>query len=135
MALRDAIHNRLTKDHAGTAALIGRRCYPRVKPQGEVRACVVYSKVSYDRSLVGGSDDGLVSLVYQFNCIAPSVSEMEALVIQVTAALSRWSGTLQSQTIQGTFFVSGAELPDDPSDEGKSGLHAERIDFRIWHAE
>ena len=55
MALRDAIVDRLTSDHPGPAALIGRRCYPMVKPQGQKLACLASQRSRPDRGKAGGS--------------------------------------------------------------------------------
>ena len=133
--LEDAIYDRLTSDHAGTAALISTRCFAMVKPQNEKRTCVVYQKISGVRVIVGGSDSGLAHPRFQFRLIAPSYSAVKALAIQVTAALSRWSGTLQSQTIQGSFPLNEFDGPTEPTADGKGKLYSVLMDFEIWHAE
>ena len=135
MALEDAIHNRLTSDHAGTSALIGTRCYPMVKPQKEKRTCVVYQKISGAREIIGGSDSALAHPRFQFRLIAPSYSAVKALAVQVTAALSRWSGTLQGETIQASFPLNELDGPTEPSPDGKGKLYSVLTDFEIWHAE
>lgn len=134
-ALRDAIYARLTSDHTGTAALIGLRCYPLVKPQSEKRSCVVYQQISGTRMEVGGSDSGITSPVFQFRCIAPSDSEAKELAVQVVAALSRWNGTLESQTILGTFDINQRDGTPEVGDNGKISLYSVLVDARIWHAE
>ena len=135
MALRDAIVDRLTSDHAGTAALIGRRCYPLVKPQGMKLTCVVYQRISQVRDEAGGSDSGLAANLMQFRCIAPSESAAQVLAVQVVSAVSKWSGTLQSETIQGTFVINVRDGEPEVGDDGKVSLYSVLIDARVWHLE
>ena len=135
MALEEAIVDRLTSDHAGTAALISRRCYPMVKPQKQKLACVVYQQITGGRMEFGGSDSGLTNPLFQFRCIAPSYSAAKALAVQVVSALSRWGGSLQSQTIQGTFDINKRDGPVEPTDDGKGRMYSVLVDARIWHAE
>ena len=135
MALRDAIFDRLTSDHAGTAALISTRCYPMVKPQKQKLACVVYQRISQVRDQAGGSDSGLAANLMQFRCIAPSESAVQALAVQVVSAVSKWSGTLQSETIQGTFVINVRDGEPEVGDNGKISLYEVLVDARVWHLE
>ena len=135
MALRDAIFDRLTSDHAGTAALISTRCYPMVKPQKQKLACVVYQRISQVRDQAGGSDSGLAANLMQFRCIARSESAVQALAVQVVSALSKWSGTLQGETIQGTFVINVRDGDTKVGDNGKISLYSVLIDARVWHLE
>lgn len=124
--------NRLTT-HVGTEALIKRRVFPMVKPQNEKRSCVVYQKLSGPRVLVGGSDSALAHPRYRFRCIAPTYPEVQALAVQVTAALSRHSGTAVGETVQGTYHEFETDQPFDPNDD--QGMYARILDFTFWHAE
>ena len=135
MALEDAIYDRLTRDHVGTAALIGTRCYPLVKPQLEKRTCVVYQKLSGVREIIGGSDSALAHPRFQFRLIASSYAAVKELAIQVTAALSRWSGTLQSETIQSSFPLNELDGPSVAGADGKITSYSVLMDYEIWHAE
>ena len=124
--------NRLTT-HVGTRALIEQRVYPLVRPQGQKRSCVVYQKVSGPRVVLAGSDSGLAHPRFRFRCIAPTYPEVKALAVQVTAAFSRYSGTLVGETVQGTFPESEIDVPPDLDDD--EGMYAVLVDFTFWHAE
>lgn len=134
MALEDAIYERLTT-HTGTRALIERRVYPMVKPQSQTQACVVFQQITGSRVEVGGSDSGLTFPIYQFRCIARTYPAVKELAVQVVSALSRWSGTVAGETIQGTFDISKRDGEPEPGNDGLVSLYEVLVDARIWHAE
>ena len=91
MTLRTTVYARCI-GHAGTAALIGTRCYPDRLPEGATYPALTYFRVSADnapfRSHDGGPTEFETSRV-QFNCYAETGDGAAALADQVRLA---WDG-------------------------------------------
>lgn len=87
MSAETAVYTRLTT-HAGTAALIGTRCYPLRLPQKPVLPAVVYQRIS-SSGRAGTSDRRVVR--YQFSCWASTYAGVKALAEQVRDALEYYA--------------------------------------------
>lgn len=88
MSVETALFTRLTSTHAGTAALIGTRCYPLRLPQKPTFPAVVYQRVS-SSGQIGTTDRRTPRL--QLSCWATTYAGARALAVQVRAALEEYA--------------------------------------------
>jgi len=99
MTLRTEIYDRCTT-HAGTAALIGTRCYPERLPENVVYPAVRFlAPVSRDDSTYRTHDTGKVPRAVsrvQIDCFASTGTGAAALADQIVNA---WSGYRDACTI------------------------------------
>ena len=98
MTLRETVYDRCT-GHAGTAALIGTRCYPDRLPEDVIYPALVFFRVSANDSLTRDFDGGPtareVSRV-QFDCYGETGDGAAALADQIRQA---WHGYSDGCTI------------------------------------
>lgn len=90
MSVETALFTRLTSTHAGTAALIGTRCYPLRLPQKPTFPAVVYQRVS------SSGRHGTTTRReprYQFSCWATTYAGAKALAAQVRTAIEDYADT------------------------------------------
>ena len=98
MTLRTTVYDRCI-GHAGTAALVGTRCYPDRLPEDVTYPALTYFRVSADnapfRSHDGGPTEFETSRV-QFNCYDETGDGAAALADQVRLA---WDGHTDGCTV------------------------------------
>lgn len=120
-----------TTTHAGTAALIGNRCYPlRLKEDAAYPSVVYIAHVSDDNSAYRSQDNvnsqvtRSVSRV-QFECYDSTPDGADALATQIIAA---WDGYKDECNIGRSFMSNRIDTRED-------GLKAYRyiVDFMIEH--
>jgi hypothetical protein len=119
MTLRTDIYSRCT-GHAGTAALIGTRCYPDQLPENVTYPALSYALVSADNSTYrdhDGATDREVSRV-QFNCYDDTGDDAAALADQLRSAWDGYS-SVESRLKSG----SSAQT-----------IHREIVDVMIEHS-
>lgn len=110
MSTGAALYDRLT-GHAGTAALIGTRCYRLRMPDNPTMPAVVMQRVS------GTGQQGTSEVRqgrWQLSCWAITSAGAEALATQVRTALEEWSGG--SSEIKMVTVVSELEDYEDDAE-------------------
>ncbi len=129
MTLREVVYARCTA-HAGTAALIGTRCYPERLPEGVTYPAISYiapvSSVDADyRDHDSTPVERTVSRV-QLNCYDETGDGAAALADQVQAA---WSGYSSACVVGYAFVANRISTREDP-------INAYRmiVDVTVEHA-
>lgn len=115
--ISSALRTRLI-NFAGISTLISARVYPAPIPQNPTYPLVTYQKISGPRDYVMGNQSGLVRARFQLDTWAETYGECEALADQVRLALSNYSGTSDTITIdwialdneQGPLYDDDADL-------------------------
>lgn len=131
-AVGKALYGRMSA-HAGLAALVVDRIYPKERPQGSAVPAVTYHQITGPRVSAMGSDPGIVQALYQVSCWASEASTRSAyenaqnVVTQVRAALQRFRGTVNGVEILDCFLEDEGDLVDE-DDRTVEGI---RLDFRI----
>ncbi len=87
MSVETAVFTRLTT-HAGTAALIGTRCYPSMLPQKATFPAVVYQRIS-SSGRIGTTDRRTAR--FQLSCWANTYAGAKALAVQVRNAVEGYA--------------------------------------------
>jgi hypothetical protein len=106
------------KNHAGTAALVGLRIYPRRAPQGATFPHLVYNRVSGAR-VTNLDGDSIENPRIQLDCWAESYNGAKSLAAQVEAAMRGMKTVLSGDR-------------DDSDDE--AGLYNVSMDYSVWSA-
>jgi len=135
MTLREDVYDRCA-GHAGTAALIGTRCYPDQLPQNVTYPAISYLAPVSDDSSPYRTHDGAggrtVSRV-QFNCYDDTGDDAAALADQVWAA---WDGHSDECTIGYAFVANRIKATGLmwPAASSAQKVHREIVDVIIEHA-
>lgn len=127
MALDTFLYARLAA-HSGTAALVGTRIYPGPLPQDATLPAITYRQVSGVHEHAMGADV-MQRPHWQVTAWADDDPGARALRIQVLDALSRFRGTVGSDTVQDIFAINDGIDGYDP-ERRISGIVME---FRIWY--
>lgn len=126
----DAVRTRLTA-HAGTTALISNRSWYGMLPQDPTLPACVVQGIDGAPTPAMGSDTGNVESRVQVDGYATNRAGAEALRVQMTAALKRFSGTSASTTIDDCFLVTDPGAAYEP----ETKLWRARQDYMVWWAE
>lgn len=116
--------------HAGLIALVGSRIYPMMVPQGAALPAVTYQRISGERIHAMVDDPGLASPRIQVDAWGSTYSSAKAVAAQVIDCLQRWSGVVETVTVQDTYFQGDQDLYDQETERWQVSM-----DFIIWHLE
>jgi len=116
-----AIHGRLTGTSAGT------RVYPLVLPQNPVLPAVTYRVLSTTATHLFGTDADVEAVRVQVDCWATSYSAVRALAAEVSAALNRYSGTVNGIVVRDVLLQTELDLHEEDT-----GLRRVLQDFIIY---
>lgn len=123
--LEDALYSYLS-GYAGLTALVDKRIYPFLAPQGVSAPYCVYSKIGNQRQY---SHDGYSTLQrprVQISCFAATYVTAHAIAEQIVAAMEAWPDT--NADVQVVFEEN--EIDDYEPD---TKLHHAAVDFFIWY--
>ena len=130
MTIENALYTRLTT-HAGTTALIVKRCYPKRAPQGATLPCLVYERIGAQRVTALAADTDLVYARFQVTVIADTYDEILSIATQVRLALQRYKATVGGVVINNIDMDYGETDIYDPAVE----FYQRAMDFEIAHRE
>lgn len=138
LGLREFLH-----DDPGIAAVVGAtlasaRIYPVVMAQGNLLACIVFTKISGQGDHYMQGPTGLARPRYQIDAWAPSADVATALGNLVKERLDGFKGPMPygSNSPQATITVQGAFFTDEREDyDAEKKMHRVSRDYFIWHRE
>lgn len=87
--MESLVFSRLTGD-AGVTDLVGQRVYPLRLPQEPTYPAIMYQRVSTNEAHTHDQAGGLAESRVQFDCLAVTYSQAQALAAAVRAALNGW---------------------------------------------
>ena len=100
----------ILKNNAGVAALLGTKIYPITTPQEtEVPFCIY--QTSTEPTKIKNSASPLDLINVDFVIFDDSYQGGRAIVTAIRTALDRYSGTVESNVIQETFFQDDRAMP------------------------
>lgn len=127
MSLESALYTLITAD-AGTAALIGTRCYPLVLPQDPTLPAARYAIISAVPVTTHDAPGGLVRARVQVDSYASTYAGARTLADTIRAALDGYRAT------SGTIRTAVREI-ENPFFEDVTGLTPVSIDYFIYYQE
>jgi hypothetical protein len=121
------------------SAIVGKRVYPNRLPQNVVYPAIRYARISTPRSewrvLDFNDDEGYASPRFQLNCYAIQHSDALALGQAVFRHLKSFHGTVSGLRIDVIAPEDEAGEYQPGVAEGDVGVHDQRLDVFIHHAE
>lgn len=128
MTIEAAIYNRLS-NFAGLTALVSARIFPNFAPKDTASPYVVFHKLYATPVSAMSADPGLTQTTYRVSIFAKLPIDLSNISAQINLALQRWSGTLESTTIQDSLLETNLDMY-----EVDTQLHHRSIQFEISHA-
>lgn len=116
--------------HAGLAALVGTRIYPRRWPRNPVFPLVAYRRISTHRELTHSGPSDLADPRIQFDVVATDPDTADAVAEQLRLALHGYRGAMGDVPVGSVRVVN--DLDDEHSD---TGLYRRIVDAEISHRE
>lgn len=132
--MTDPIDVALTKyleAYGGLTALISDRIYPEPLPQpvgGVTLPAITYMRISSAPQVAHNGDSGLDSPIFQIKVWASTKSQARAIIDQLRAALSGYSGLMSDLTVQASFVRADRDLYDTDT-----GLYTPIVEVALWH--
>lgn len=130
MALLEEALVSALKAHAGLEALVVERIFPVMVPQGTTLPAVSYRRVSGPRIHAMVADPGLASPRIQVDAWGATYASAKAVAAQVIDCLQRWSGTVETVSVQDTYFQGDQDIYDPDTERWQVSM-----DFIVWHNE
>ncbi len=93
MRLMEAIYTHLTT-HPGLSALVGTRVHPDTLPKSPQLPAIAYTQISGPRTYSHDGASGVADARIQFDIVAQSRDQCDAVAAQLESALSGYQGTL-----------------------------------------
>lgn len=133
MSIEDGLFHILT-GYIPLAALIGAKCYPAMGvPANTAAPYVAYQLVSGGHEGHQTAQSALREVRYQFDCVAATRTNADALAEAVKSALAYYRGALPSgETIRTAVLEMETSAPDAPTDGSQRGPQRVVLDFVIW---
>ena len=133
MSISTGLYAYLT-GYAGLTALIVKRLYPLVLPQGVTLPAVRYQRISTSRLRSHSGPSGLAYPTFQFSVHAGTAASADAVAAQLTAALECYQGPMGAGALGAT--VQAAFVVGDVDDyDAETGQYMRHVDAIIWHEE
>ena len=127
MALGKSLYAYLITVNALTA-LVGRRIYPKVLPQGCIMPAITYEQINRFPLHVMGSDGTLEHVIYWLHCWGETYDSVNDVADQVITALEDFTGTMGSSTVQRCFYEDRTDLYEPNVSTPHTAL-----EFEIWY--
>lgn len=127
--IRQAVYTTLS-GHAGTAALVSTRVYPKIMPQQPTMPAIVYQMIDNDRVQAHRGQTTGAKARFQVTCWGSTTASCEAVSEQARLAMIAASGSVASVTINGVTCEGEVE-----GYEPDTMRHYIALDFFVWHRE
>lgn len=123
---------------SGASAAVRYRVFATKLPQGEIRASIVYNRISGLSGVTSSGREGLSRPRIQIDCWAPTADAASSLADLVKERIDGFKGAVQWDdnspgneiTVQGVFFDSERDLYDDVVK-----LYGMSRDYLVWFQE
>jgi hypothetical protein len=132
MYIEEALYTYLST-YAGLTALISKKVFPVIAPEGTLVPYITYTKVSGQRFHALKTDSGMTNPIYQFSCFATAYGSTKAMSAQLRAALQNYSNTMGGSggvVVQSVLLVDEHDLYDD-----EAKVYYTTIDFQFFFNE
>lgn len=131
--IEEALYSRLQAVN-GVTNLVSTRVYANAVPQNVTYPCVSYQHIASPRDYAMGGQTGLVDARVQVNSWAESYSGVKAVAEQIRLALSGWSGTAKSVTVDVVWHYGDQDIYD-PMEQTATPVFGIATDYGITYRE